>query len=417
MEILTATYLLPIEGDPIPQGAIVIDEDHILDLGVQSDILPRYCSAKVTDYPQAVIMPGLVNAHAHLDRSTAPSIQPDTSYISWLAEWIRVREDISAVMRRESILNGLYESLHHGTTCIGDMGNHTGALEPLLQSKMRLKIFPEFVGSTRENAPSQFESTLKILDDISNKNSNRLSAGVAPYSSYMLSKEMLSILARHAAYHQIPLKIHMAESFTEMEFFYEAKGEITETLFPSMGWEDAEIPLYRNTPLQYIHKIGLMKNAPILVGCLHLSNQDLELIKKTSSKIVHCPRNNEFFHLGTPPLKKWLEAGIPIGLGTEGRDVSSSLSLWDEMRSVVKTHAHNGRSPTPQEILSIATWGGARTLGLDREIGSLARGKKADLIAVSLPEGTDTPQIFSSLIQETTQEDIKTVVVDGQTLL
>jgi aminodeoxyfutalosine deaminase len=417
MEILTAAYLLPITGDPIADGAIVIDEDHIVDFGTKKDILSRYCSMKITDYPDTVIMPGLVNAHTHLDRSSLPPLKPEASYIPWLANWIKERPQTSAVNRRESILSGLDEALKSGTTCLGDVGNHTGTLETLSHTKMRLRVFPEVIGSTHEDVSHQFDSTLQVVDDIHLKNAKNLNAGIAPYSPYTLSKEMLGILSQHAASHKIPLKIHISESFTEMEFFFEAKGEIADILFPAIGWDDAEIPVYRNTPLQFLNKINLLKHAPILIGCLHFSSQDLELVKQTASKIAYCPRNNENFTLGIAPLKKWMEAGIPVGLGTEGRDTGSSLSLWDEMRSALQIHSRNGGAVTPEEVLKLATLGSARVLGMERDIGSLEKGKKADFIVVHLTEKTDAGHLYPSLIQDTTPDKVEHVFIDGHRVI
>lgn len=161
-----------------------------------------------------------------------------------------------------------------------------------------------------------------------------------------------------------------------------------------------------SSSFEYLNRIGLLSPNLLAVHAVQVTDSDIRLIKKSGTSIAHCPRSNKETHVGRMPLKKFLDAGITVGLGTDSLASSPSLNMWDEMRYAYKVHKKDG--VTAQDIFRLATIGGAKALGLDKQIGTLEPGKKADIIAVPLPK-KDTGDIYSDLLRET-KSSIMTMV-------
>ena len=400
MKLLTASYVLPITSDPISDGAVALEGETLISVGRQKDLKKKFPTAEVQEYPDAVLMPGLVNADTRLELLSFDG-QGREGFVDRLLARMEFAQRISTVDRRANIREGIPQLLRSGTTCAGDVGKYTGTIPLFVEAPLRWMLFPEVLTSAHPSTTENYQSVLANLDEIIQKQSARLAAGLAPFSAYTLSKNLLMVLAREAEAKKIPLKIRVSESFAEMQFFYESTGEIVEKLFPKLGWQEAAPPAHRKTPVQFLEAIGFLANQPILIGCLHLAEADYEILQKRKCKVVWTPRADKRLNTGKAPVRKWLKAELPIGIGTDGAD---SLSLWDEMRA-----AHE-LCPAG-EVLRMATLGGARVLGRDREIGSLEAGKKADLIAVKIPRSLKAADLAKQLVERTTE--VLAVFVDG----
>ena len=414
MKILTAPFLIPISKPSLKDGALVLDEGKIIDLGPKDKIFAKYPDAIVEDFPNSVLMPGLVNAHAHLDLlffNTAKDVPID--FFNWLVTGWNHRKTLTPTHRRQCLEEGTRQLLQCGTTCVGDAGQFVGIIPQAAKCSMRMVLFPEILTGGESAIQEIYDSVFSQLEEIQGKNSNRLSAGLAPYAAYTLSKHLLKILTRQTRELKIPLKIHVAETFQEMQFFFESSGDIAERLFPAMGWVNQLPPEHRKTPILYLESIGFLENAPTLVGCNHLSETDLQVLVKSGSKVVHSPRSNAHLKLGNPPLKKLSALGVPIALGTDGAGSLYSLSLWDEMRTI-QDHYPKADQPKPLELLTMATLNGARALGLDHRVGSLTPGKEADFIAIHAPKDVSLTDLPEWLIAHVTEREIGAVFIEGK---
>jgi cytosine/adenosine deaminase-related metal-dependent hydrolase len=181
-----------------------------------------------------------------------------------------------------------------------------------------------------------------------------------------------------------------------VRLFQRKKSEL-ERLYAAAGWSLTLAPTARSS-FELLHRIGILSPAFLAVHAVHVDKQDIALIRRSGAGIAHCPRSNHEIGVGTMHLDKFLGAHIPVGLGTDSLASSPSLNLWDEMRYAYQVHRRSG--VTPKDIFHVSTLGGARALGMDQEIGSLEPGKKADLIAVSLPR-KKTEDLYSDLLRET----------------
>ncbi len=413
MKILTAPFILPITSSPIVDGAVVIDDGQIVSIGKRDELLKQYPQTVTEEWAGSVLMPGLVNAHTHFDLLFLEAKGETINFFEFLIAGWNHRNKLNPTDRRYCLEEGIRQSLRSGTTTVGDAGQYVGVIAQAVNNPMRMVLFPELLSGGDTTIQESYEGALSQVEEILGAGSGRLTAGMAPYAAYTLSRHLLKIVSQQAAQMRLPVKIHVAETFSEMQFFYESKGEIADILFPKMGWKD-QIPLeHRKTPVQYLESIGFLETAPTLIGCNHLADPDLQILVKCGAKVVHSPRANAHLKLGIPPIKKLRAQGVPVALGTDGTASLFSLSVWDEMR-YIQDHYPDSERPSASDLLKMATLEGACALGLEERIGSLEPGKEADLIAVRIPRELTASDLPSWLVSHVTPREIAAVFVEGK---
>jgi len=420
MELITAKYLLPMDGEAIEDGGIVTEFGKIKAVGKAGELKKEFASAEESHYPTSVVMPGLINAHTHIDLSGAFNIGAEESagrgpdYIDWLITILNHRNKLSI---KDTIINSqaaLKYMIEAGVTCIGDMTCFEGIFNIVEEMGVRATIFPEIYSGAGEGAQDRFETALALAEKYIDKNNDLINVGLGPFSPYLLSRNLLVIISQHAKNMGVPLQIHAAESFSEMEFFYDSRGSIATNLFPALGWTDELPPPHHKTPIQFLSEIGFLEAAPAIIGGLHLGARDFAVFTRNMCRTIYCPRTNQFLGHGTFPFGKLREHGIPIGIGTDTLNGAAGFTLWDEMRFIQQTAITP--IPSAKEILQMATIGGARVLSLENITGSLSAGKEADYIVVDLPECPTTSLVYDTIIRHTKANNVKKVVVSGEIL-
>lgn len=430
MEIITASYALPMTGDcpVVEDGAIAVEVGRIDAFGTLAELRGRYPNAEVQEHPGCVLMPGLVNAHCHLDLVSFfnPDIVPGSEvffepeeqpeFASTLVDSIDYKHDVKADDVILGVRRGINRLIETGVTSVGDMTHFEGTFRLLREAGLRAVVFPEILAGRGELAQQKFEIALALLEKYTDASHDRIRVGLGPYAPYLLSRNLLKIISQHARDAMIPLMIHAAESFAEMEFFFDSQGPIATDVFPSLGWNELP-PAQRKTPVTYLSEIGFFEAPTVIVGGLQLAEKDFPLLARHLVRVVWCPSVNKALKHGQFPFGKLSEFGIPTGIGTEFWMERLGFNLWEEMRLASREGAQP--LPPPREVLRMATIGGARALGLDHVTGTLEEHKKADYIVVHQPtwgpeEGTDA--LFERLIQHTDPQHIRKVVVGGAIL-
>jgi 5-methylthioadenosine/S-adenosylhomocysteine deaminase len=226
--------------------------------------------------------------------------------------------------------------------------------------------------------------------------SRLLQYGFSPHSPHTVSEPALRAIHQISSKRHLRLCMHVAETREETLLLQRKKSTLAR-LYAAAGWNMSLAPRGRSS-FAYLYRIGIVSPRFLAVHAVQVDNEDIALIRRSKAGIAHCPRSNAIIGVGRMPLKKFIDARIPLGLGTDSLASCSTLNLWDEMRYALRIHRRSG--VTPQDILHIATLGGARALGMDQEIGSLEPGKKADIIAISLPR-KNTGDLYSDLLRET----------------
>jgi len=429
MEIITASYALPMTADcpVVKDGAVAVELGRIHAFGKASELKEKFPEASVKSFPEGILMPGLVNAHCHLDLVAfhnpyalpGEEITRDESidFTQNLLDTIDFKHDTDAERVIEGVQRGINRLIETGVTCVGDMTQFEGTFKLLRETGLRAVVFPEVLAGRGEAAQQKFEVALALIEKYTDATHTRVQVGLGAYAPYLLSRNLLRIMSQHARDASIPLKIHAAESFAEMEFFFDSQGPIATEIFPSLGWQELP-PAQRKTPIAYLADIAFFEAPTTIVGGLHLSAKDFPLLARHLTKVVWCPTYNRVMKHGIFPYSKLKEHGIPIGLGTECWIGRLGFNMWEEMRTACLAESA-AQPPTPREVLRMATLGGARSLGIDHVTGTLEKGKKADFIVVQSPgwkEADGDDALYAGLVEKTEPHHVHHSVVGDNTL-
>ncbi|HQG13458.1 MAG TPA: amidohydrolase family protein [bacterium] len=423
MEIISASVALPMtSGAPVlKNGAVAIELGKIYAFGTLDEVKWQYPSATIKNYDGCVLMPGLVNAHCHLDlvnfyNISVPQDDPlntRVDFIESLITSIDYKQDADSKAVIDGIQKGISRLIETGVTCVGDMTHFEGTFKLLREMGLRAIVYPEILAGRGEHAQQRFEVALALLEKYTDATHDRIRVGLGPYAPYLLSRNLLKIISQHAKESSIPLVIHAAESFSEMEFFFDSEGPIANEVFPSLGWKELP-PAFRKTPISFLSEIGFFDAPTTVIGALHLSDSDLSHMARNLVKVVYCPSSNRIMKHGNFPYGKLAEHGIPVGMGTDCWQSKLGFNMWHEMRTAVE--CASDPLPTCKEALQMATIGSARAMGLDHIIGTLEPGKKADLIAVALPDIPCDDSIYDTMIKNIDPQHVKLVLVGGNVL-
>lgn len=397
--ILSSSKLITMQGAaPLTNGAVAMRFGSILDAGPAEKIIAKYPGHGVVHLGNAVLLPGLINLHVHLELPPLlDSIRANT-FPDWVANLIGKKRGLTSGDYSRAARQNAKTLIRTGTTTVADICTHTVSPAILQESGLRAFIFYEIIFMN----PSSLVPRLSSL--ISSPSSRRIRTGISPHACYTVSEAALSAINLFSQKKDIRLAMHVAESKDEVRFLQRNRSGF-ERLYRAAGWDPAWAPT-ADSPFEYLHRLGLLGPKFLAVHAVQATDKDIRLLDKSRVPVAHCPRSNKETGVGRMPLKKFLDAGITVGLGTDSLASSPSLNMWDEMRYALQIHRRDGI--TAEDVLRLATIDGAKALGMEREIGSLEPGKKADIIAVPLP-GKKTGDFYSDLIGET-KSCIMTVV-------
>lgn len=420
MKILSAEYVLPISSAPIENGAVVIENDKILAVGKFAEIKVQFPEAEIDEYGEAAILPGFVNAHSHLEitamRGYLDSVEHD--FAAWLLKLTKTRAEILTDSDiKTAAIFGALEGARAGVTCFGDIGRFgVAGFEALKQNGLRGVLFQETEFSPdNKTAESDFEKLKEKFLQLKETETDLVKVGLSPHSPYTVSRRLFEKIAEYAVTENIKISTHAAESDIESVLLEKGTGFFI-GVYKKFGVE-WEIPFC--SPIEYLNKIGFLKTKPLLAHCVKVSDADINLIKNSNSSIAHCPKSNAKFGHGIAPLEKFLDAQINTGFGSDSVASNNTCDILEEARFAIlpaRNLTTKKRFIEPEEALRIATLGGAKSLGLDTEIGTLEEGKQADIIAISLENIAQMPihDIHSALIFASNSRDVKMTMVAGR---
>lgn len=413
MFVLAARYLLPVSQPVIRDGAILIEERRIRAVGPQTVLKRVHPEATWRDLGEAILLPGLVNLHTHLELGTLRGqVPPGRSFVDWVLNLLERKRGLSWNDYATAAEQGITELIRSGTTCVGEVSSIGASFAGLKRSGLRGVVYREVIGLDDSRAGDIAEVPFAHLQEMREQaGGGPLEVGIAPHAVYSVSPKLFGLCRELQLRLDLKVAIHAAESGAEIEYLGSGIGQIRSRLLPRTGWGDIPPPILGTTPVSYLDSLRLLDPSCLLIHAVHLSEEDLEIVAKSGARIAHCPRSNAHLGVGRAPLKAIRDHNIPVGLGTDSLASNDSLSLWDEIRFAHQ--AHSGLL-SPPEWVSMATIEGAQALGLDGEIGTLESGKRADLIALALDEARDDP--YEYLLHEGGPEKVLLTVVDGISL-
>jgi cytosine/adenosine deaminase-related metal-dependent hydrolase len=355
-------------------------------LSVYRNITRRFPGHRTTCLQNTVLMPGLINVHTHLELPSLADHGRSRTFPDWILNLIRDTRSLRRQDFRSAAAGNIDMLIQSGTTTVGEICTHGVSQALLRRNGLRAVVFHEIIGmGGRFDVPLQSRSDSALVG-----------VGFSPHSPYTVSEQVLRTISVLSRKHKIRLAMHIAESMDEIRLLQRKKSGL-ERIYQFAKWDLAGAPKGL-TSFEYLRRIGFLSSSLLAVHAVQVTVRDITMIRKANVSIAHCPRSNKIIGVGRMPLKKILEAGIPVGLGTDSLASSPSLNMWDEMRFALKIHKQDGIMA--EDVVRLATIGGARALGLNDDIGTLESGKKADLIAVPLPQ-KNTGNLYSDLLRET----------------
>ena len=397
--IFRAKYVILNDRTIIEDGAVVLCGSKIGEVGRYTEIRDLY-PAKVVDLGSAVIMPGLVNTHTHLELTHHKNlVNHYARFTDWLFQIVTKSNCDDHRQVNQAISDGIQLSLAVGATTIGNIQSSEKGLETLKYSQIRKVVFLETLGLSSHVFSDESERINKRLKSL--RNDDLFTIAVTPHAPYSTSAKLYQYCADIARLNRLHLSTHIAETEAEIEFLQHGTGEFTE-LLNMLGisldvWDPPEV-----TPIIYLRKQGVLDLQPLLAHCNYLTDKDIDILSKSGSSVAFCPRSHKYFHHANHPIMRLLSAGVNVSIGTDSLASNWSLSMLDELKFL----ANNYEELSSETLISLLTINGTKSLKL-KNIGKLEKDWQADLIAVGISD--DGRPVFDQVCDETS-ENLMTIV-------
>jgi aminodeoxyfutalosine deaminase len=364
-----AAWVLPISRSPIRGGMVSIERDLIAGVDERGD-------GTVDDLGDVAILPGLVNAHTHLELSwMRGQVGRGESMPAWASALMSLRRAVSHEPS-EPIVNAIAEARRSGTCLVGDVTNTFASYDPLLDSQLSAALFRELLGFSAADPDAIVRAAGDQIAELTPV--AWLRPSIVPHAPYSVSPALLRAIA--AASRGTPMSIHLGESAQEVQFLRDGTGE-WRALLESLGvWNAAWTPPCCG-PVDYLDRMGMVNEHLIAVHGVQFTGDELSRLSAARATVVACPRSNRFTGAGEPPIERFYASGVRVAIGTDSLASVEDLNLFAEMAEVRRL----APSVRASRILESATLAGAQALGFGAELGSIEPGKRAQLIAVRVP--------------------------------
>jgi 5-methylthioadenosine/S-adenosylhomocysteine deaminase len=401
--IINARWLVPVEppGSVVEHHAVVVRNGRIVALTPSDNAGKLYAARATVDLPFHVLVPGLINLHTHAAMTLMRGLADDLPLMEWLNQhiWPAEGRHVSPEFVYDGTLLACAEMLRGGVTCFNDMYFYPDqAARAALDAGMRAAIGMiciEFPTSYATDAQDYLRKGLAARDHY--RGEPLLSFCLAPHAPYTVSDRSFEQILTYAGELEVPIHMHL----------HETQDEIRESL-----------SRFGVRPVERLQRLGLLGPALIAVHAVHLSEEEIDLLAALGASAAHCPSSNLKLASGMAPVARFVERGLNTGLGTDGAASNNRLDLFEEMRiAALLAKATSGRANSLPAVaaLHMATLGAARALALDKDIGTIAPGKLADLCAVNL-DATGLSPVYhplSHLVYAAGREDVSHVWVAG----
>jgi cytosine/adenosine deaminase-related metal-dependent hydrolase len=410
-----ARWVLPITQPPIENGTVAESDGLITYVG------PRAKAPSGQDYDlgEAILLPGLVNTHTHLELTAMRGFLEDCRFTEWIDKLRQSRNEIlDSEMLLDSARFGIVEGLEAGITTYADTCSSGVVLQAMRELGVRGIMYQEVFGPD----PSQAEIAMRELEERIEKlqleQTGMVTLGVSPHAPYTVSDPLYDAAADFANARHLPLAMHIAESEPEYDIVANGTGDFADR------WQRRGIPVGRRarSPIALLEQHGALERGPLLIHCVRVDDADIEIIARHRCAVAHCPASNAKFGHGIAPLLPLMAAGVRVGMGSDSVASNNRMDILDESRLAVLIHRAATRRHDAfgaHQALELATIGGARALGIDSRVGSLEVGKDADLAAfrIDIPRTTPVGDPYSTAIFALPGRSAELVTVHGRVLV
>ena len=396
--IKNATILNP--GKKPEKGSVLI-EDEIISK-ISNDLVDGDAN-KVINAENKLLIPGLVNTHTHLSMNILRGSGDDLPLDTWLNDCIwpleaNLTEDICYA----GSLLACLEMIKTGTTCLNDMYFNMGSVANAIEdSGMRGLLAYCIIAFDDETLQKEIEITTEFVDKYHNTADGRITTAISPHAPYTTTPDVLKWVRAESTKRGMPIHMHVSET----------KKEI-----------DDIVELYGMRPFEYLESLDFLGSDVIAAHAVHLSEKEIEIIKKYDVKLSHNPTSNMKLASGVSPVDNMLKKGITVSLGTDGAASNNNLNMIEEMKIAAllqKVHNYDATALPAEKAFEMATINGAKTLGMEDKIGSISVGKKADIVLLDIKSNYFTPNVnpLSHLVYSSVGEEVSTTICNGNILM
>jgi len=405
--ILNVRWVIPVEPDNtvLEHHAVVILDNVIIDVLPGTKAANKYKSRQVIDLPHHALIPGLINTHTHASMNLFRGLADDLPLMEWLEQHIWPAEGrwVGDEFVRDGAELAIAEMIRGGTTCFNDMYFFSedvarAARKAHMRAVVGL-IMLDFPSSYAQNSDEYLANGLRLQDEL--RNDPLISCCFAPHAPYTVSDEPLQKLRMLSDELDLPITMHVHETAFEVEQALQQNGE---------------------RPLARLAKLDLLNPRLLAVHMTQLTEEEIQLLADSGSHVVHCPESNLKLASGFCPVAKLVAAGVNVTLGTDGAASNNDLDMFGEMRTaalLAKGVANDASALPAHIVLRMATLNGARALGLEQQLGSIRKGKQADLVAVDMATLESQPLYHpvSQLVYATGRHQVSDVWIAGKRVL
>lgn len=405
--IVKGKYVLPMDTSMsiINDGLIAVSGNTILEVGTQDELDSKYEAKEMIDAGNSIIMPGLINTHTHAAMTYFRGLADDLPLQEWWEKHMFPAEknNINKEFIKKATELAVLEMIKSGTTMFNNMyffENETAKVAEASGIRAMLgEGILNFPTPSCNNGEEAIKETLNLEEKY--RDSELISVGLAPHSIYTCSKELLIKVSDISKELNIPIHIHISETKKEIE---DCRKENSKT------------------PVEYLDEIGLLNERTISAHSVWLTESDIKIFKKRKVSVSHNPISNMKLASGIMSAAKMIDKKITVGIGTDGVASNNTLDMFSDIRTCALLHKVNDLEPTrtnAREVIKMATLDGARVLGKEKEIGSLEKGKKADIITINLDKAHLSPMYdpFSHLVYCVNGGDVVNTIINGEVVM
>ena len=389
----------------IQDAGVAVAGGRIVAVGTRREIASQYSAAQTVEANGKLIVPGLINGHTHIPMTLFRGLADDLDLQEWLTKYIFPAEakNVSEEFVRVGTRLGLAEMIRGGTTTYCDMYYFEDAIaDETAKAGVRGVLgetiidFPVADNKTNAEAMAYVEKFVQHW-----KGNELIVPAIAPHAPYTVSEEHLKAVRAFSDRTGAPIVTHISETKREIDDSIKAKGA---------------------SPIAYLARIGFLSNKVIAAHVVWPSAEELGILKQIGVGIVHNPQSNMKLASGVAPVPEMLKRGLFVGLGTDGAASNNDLNMWEEMDTAAKLHKVFSGDPkvmSAQEAFELATIRGAQALHMENEIGSIEKGKRADLVIVERDSFNQIPlyNVYSDLVYATKANDVETVIINGRIVM
>jgi cytosine/adenosine deaminase-related metal-dependent hydrolase len=381
-----ATWILPISEPPIRDGWVAVERGRVVAYGALGPAGRRGLAdgAREVDLGNVAVLPGLVNAHTHLELSyLRDEVPPTSEFVTWIRGVIaarRRRHDPSGPEILDAVERAVDEAVGYGTAVIGDIGNTLVTFGPLTRSPLAGVLFYELICFNTSDPAGVVEEASRLLEAL--VPTERMRTSLAAHAPYSVAPLVLRAIRKAVDRHPFaPCSVHLSESEEEVEFIRSGRGPWRALLEELGSWDPAWVPP-GGTPVQFLDHSGFLDGRVLAVHGVQMAADDLARLAVLGTTVVTCPRSNGHTGAGAPPIEDFYKSGVHVAVGTDSLASAPDLNVFAEVATM------RALAPTvpAAALLESATLQGARALGFDADYGTIEPGKAARLLAITIPD-------------------------------